>query len=198
MAQRALISGSECTLNRFADDTKLGGVTDMPEGCAAFQRYLDRPEKWAFRNLKKFNKEMCKDLHLRRNNPTHQYMLWADQLESSFAEKALGILMDPMLNTSHQCALEARKANNILGCIRQTIANSIFVGVIERTLSKFADSTELCVAVYTLEGRDAIQRNLDRLEKCAPANFIKFNKAKYKVMNLGQGNPKHKYRLGRE
>ncbi|KAK4830942.1 hypothetical protein QYF61_014401 [Mycteria americana] len=76
----SLDDGTECTLCKFADDTKLGGVADTPDDGTAIQRNLDRLEKWANRNLMKF-KEKCKVLHLDRNNPRHQDMLEVTQLE---------------------------------------------------------------------------------------------------------------------
>jgi len=41
-------------------------------------------------------------------------------------------------------------------------------------------------------------RQLDRLERWARANIMKFKKPKCKVLHMDWGNPKRKYRLGKE
>ena len=46
--------------------------------------------------------------------------------------------------------------------------------------------------VSALEGRGR-----DRLERWVRVNLLMFNKAKCKVLRVGQGNPKHKYGLAR-
>jgi len=111
---------TECTLSKFAGDTKLGGVVDTPEGCAAIPRDLDRLESWAERNLTKFSKNKCRVLYLGRNNSMHQYRLGVDLLECSSVERDPGVLVDN-LTMSQQCALVVKKANGILGNIKKIV-----------------------------------------------------------------------------
>ena len=57
-------SGIKYTLSKFAVDTKLWGVVNIPEGWNAIQSNVDRLEQWIQVNLMRFNKSKSKVLHL--------------------------------------------------------------------------------------------------------------------------------------
>lgn len=69
-----------------------------------------------------------------------------------------------------------------------TVFTNDLYTALEGILSNFADNRKLGGDVDSLKGREALQKDSDRLEGCAINNHMKFNKSKCWILHLGWCN----------
>ena len=98
-------NGVECTVSKLADDIKLWGSVDTPEGWDVIQRDLDRLVLWVQVNVMRFNKSKHKVLNLGQGDIHYQYRLADERIEHSPTKKDLEVLVDGKLDMRQAMSL---------------------------------------------------------------------------------------------
>ena len=110
----------------FADDTKLYCTITSPHDCTILQQDIDLISTWGKNSLMSFNFDKCHVMTFGKSDGLHNYTMQKSnnplQLNQCNEERDLGILFTPNLKFSQHINQIARKANTVIGIIKQSFS----------------------------------------------------------------------------
>ena len=79
------------------------------------QEIISNLERWSATWGMQFNANKCSLIHFGYHNKKFQYSLLGQMVEPANGQRDLGVIIDEMCQPSQQCAIAAKKANQVLG-----------------------------------------------------------------------------------
>ena len=110
----------------FADDAKIFRTITCKNDALLLQQDILQLEAWSEKWLLKFHSDMCHLLSLGKLENIkycHRYQVNGQEIEHTFEEKDLGVIMDSELTFAEHITEKVNKANSLVGIIRRSFSN---------------------------------------------------------------------------
>ena len=147
---------------KFADDAKIVQEVQNVEGRNNLRKDLSSLFQWSEVWQMDFNLDKCKIMHIgNKKQLFDEYAIGGHILEKVEEEKDLGVIINEKFKVDKQCAMVAKKANQVLGLIYRTFSCKSKTIITQLYKSLVRPHLDYCSPVW----RPHLQKDINLLEK---------------------------------
>jgi len=153
--------GISSKIFKFADDTKIMRSVFTQEDINKLREDMRHMFKWSVDWQMLFNLQRCEVMHIGRKNHNAKYEMGGKELIEVKEEKDLGVIVSSDLKFGKQCAIAAKKGNQILGIIARTFENRSKKIILQLYKSLVRPHLDYCIQAW----RPHLVKDIEALEK---------------------------------